>query len=230
VQQLGSATGEAKGPVRVGQAVVSHQRRDVGQLGRLRAQEFPAGGHVIEEVSHGDHRAAAERGFFAAQHLAAGDLDARAGGLLGGAGFEQQARDRRDRWQRLAAEPERGYREQVLHIAQLAGGMALEGQQRVVPQHAAAVVHHADQPPAARFHFHPQVRRAGVQGVFQKFLDHRRRPLHHFPGGDLVGHLVGKNADAAHAAHYSPEPKPSRERIAAGYARLSTCLTVPLWS
>ena len=207
VQQLGGAAGEAKGPLRVRQAVVGGERRDVGQLGLLGAQEFSAGGHVIEEVAHGDGGAAAERGFFAAQHLAAGDFDARAGGLLGGAGFEQQARDGCDGGQRLAAEPQGGDREQVLDIAQLAGGMALEGQQRVVAQHAAAVVQHADEPPAARFDFHPQVRRAGVEGVFEKFLDHRRRPLDHFSGGDLVGDLVGKNANAAHDAHYSLAPR-----------------------
>ena len=68
--------------------------------------------------------------------------------------------------------------------------MALEGQQRVVAQHAAAVVHHADQPPAARFHFHPQVRRAGVQGVFEQFLDDAGGTFDNLARGDLVGDNV----------------------------------------
>ena len=94
--------------------------------------------------------------------------------------------------------PERGDGEQVLDVAQFAGGVAFEGQQRVVAQHAAAIVHDADQPAAAGFDFHPQIGRAGIQRVFEQFLDDRCRPFHHFARGDLVGDLVGKNADAAH--------------------------------
>ena len=90
--------------------------------------------------------------------LAAGDFDARAGGLLGGARFEQQPRHGRDGRQRLAAKAERRDGEQVLDVAQFAGGVALEGQQRVVAQHAAAVVDDADQPPPAGFDLDAQAR------------------------------------------------------------------------
>ncbi len=76
--------------------------------------------------------------------------------------------------------------------------MALEGQQGIVAQHAAAVVDNADQAPSAGFHFHANVGGAGIQGVFEKLFDHRSRPFHHFAGGDFVGDLVGKDADAAH--------------------------------
>ena len=112
--------------------------------------------------------------------------------------LEQQARDRSDGRQRLAAKAQRGDREQILHVAQFAGGVALEGQQRVVAQHAAAVVHDADQPAAAGFHLDAQIGRAGVERVFEQFLDDRSGPFHHLAGGDLVGDLVGENADAAH--------------------------------
>ena len=73
----------------------------------------------------------------------------------------------------------------------------------------------ADQPPPAGFHFDAQVRRAGVERVLQQLLDHRSRPLHHFAGGDLIGDLVGKNADAAHDAHYSPVALLSSANLAA---------------
>ena len=197
-EQLGGPGAQAETLIRMRQAVVRHQRGDVRQFGLLGAQEFAARRDVVEQIAHRDHGAAAQRRLLAAQHLAAGDFDARAGRLLHGSRLQQQARDRGDGRQRLAAKTQRGDGEQVLDVAQFAGGVAFEGQQRVVAQHAAAVVHDADQPPAARFHLHAQIRRAGIERVFQQFLDHRRGPLHHFARGDLVGNLVGKNANAAH--------------------------------
>jgi hypothetical protein len=53
-------------------------------------------------------------------------------------------------------------------------------------------------PPPARLDLDPDTLGARVQGVFQQFLHHGSRPVNHFAGGDLVGDLVGKNADAAH--------------------------------
>ena len=85
--------------------------------------------------------------------LAAGDFDARAGGFFGRAGFEQQARYGSDGGQRFAAEAEGGDGEQVFDVAQLAGGVALEGEQRIVAQHAAAIVDDADEAPPAGFDF-----------------------------------------------------------------------------
>ena len=39
---------------------------------------------------------------------------------------------------------------------------------------------------------------AGVERIFQQFLDDRRGPFDHFTRRDLVGDLIGKNANAAH--------------------------------
>ena len=137
------------------------------QFGLLGAQEFPARRDVVEQVAHRDHGAAAQRRLLAAQHLAAGDFDARAGGFLHRSRLQQQARDRSDGGQRLPAKTQRGDGEQVLDVAQLAGGVAFEGQQRVVAQHAAAVVHDADQPPPARLHLHAEIGRARHPASFR---------------------------------------------------------------
>ena len=83
-------------------------------------------------------------------------------------------------------------------VAQLAGGVALEGEQRIVAQHAAAIVDDADQPPAAALDLDADIGRSRIERVFEQFLDHGGGPLHHLAGGDLVGDLVGENADAAH--------------------------------
>ena len=98
-----------------------------------------------------------KRRFIAAEDLAAGDLDGRAGGLVRRARFEQQPRNGGDGRQRFAAEAERRDGEQIVRVAQLAGGVALEGEQRVVAQHAAAVVGDADQAPPAAFDFDAEI-------------------------------------------------------------------------
>ena len=76
--------------------------------------------------------------------------------------------------------------------------MALEGQQGIVPVHAVTVVAYADKAAAAGFDLDADSVCAGVEGVLQQLLDYRGWPVHHLAGGDLVGNLVGKNADAAH--------------------------------
>ena len=140
----------------------------------------------------------AERDLIAMQHFAAGDLHAGAGGLFIRAGFEQQPRHRGDGRQRLAAKAQRGDGEQVFHVPQLAGGVPLEGQQRIVAQHPAAIVGDPDQPPSAAFHLDAQHCGAGVQRIFQQLFHYRSGPFHHLARRDLVGHLIGKHANAAH--------------------------------
>ena len=76
--------------------------------------------------------------------------------------------------------------------------MALKGQQGVVAVHAVAVVGDADQLAPARLHLDADAAGSGIQRVLQQLLDHRSGPVHHLAGGDLVGDLVRKNADAAH--------------------------------
>ena len=121
-------------------------------------------------------------------------------GLLPIAGrrLQRHAGHRSDRRQRLAAKAKGGNGEQVVGGAQLRSGVALEGQQGVVAVHAVAVVGDADQLPPARLNLDANAVGAGVQRILQQLLHHRSRPVHHLAGGDLVGDLVGKNADAAH--------------------------------
>ena len=76
--------------------------------------------------------------------------------------------------------------------------MAFEGQQGVVAVHPMAVVRDADEPPSARLDLDTDAAGSGVERVLQQLLHHGSRPVHHLAGGDLVGNLVRKNADAAH--------------------------------
>lgn len=77
--------------------------------------------------------------------------------------------------------------------------MALEGEQSVVANHAAAVVSDADEAASAGFDFNADACGSGIEGVFEEFFHDRGGAVDDFASGDLIGDLVGENADAAHA-------------------------------
>jgi len=52
--------------------------------------------------------------------------------------------------------------------------------------HPGAVIGDPDQPPPAAVGEHIDPPRPGIESVLDQFLDHARRPLHHFAGGDAV--------------------------------------------
>src|SRR5262249_936489 len=99
---------------------------------------------------------------------------------------------------------------QIFDVAEFAGGVALEGQQRVVAEHTAAVVDNADQPASAGLDFDAQVGAAGIDGVFQQLLDDGSGAFDNFTRGDFVGNLIGKDADAAHETLTEPRPGGNR--------------------
>jgi len=76
--------------------------------------------------------------------------------------------------------------------------MALEGQERIVAIHAAAVVGDADETAASSLDLDANAGGARVERVLKQFFDHRSGPVNNFSGGDLVRHLVGKNPDLPH--------------------------------
>ncbi len=76
--------------------------------------------------------------------------------------------------------------------------MALEREQRIVPHHAVAVVDDADQLASAGLDLDADSRSPRIQRILQQLLDHRGGPFDHLAGGNLIRHLVGKNADASH--------------------------------
>jgi hypothetical protein len=93
--------------------------------------------------------------------------------------------DRADRRQRFAAKPEHPDLEQVV-IRQFRGAVALDGQRQLVPAHAVAVIGDRDQRLAAFAQRHLDAGRAGIDGIFDEFLDRRRRPLDDLAGGNTV--------------------------------------------
>ena len=86
-----------------------------------------------------------------------------------------------------------------LGVAQLGGGVALQGQQGVVRVHAGAVVGDPDQREAALLDVDGDGSSPGVEGVLAELLDHRGRPLDHLAGRDLVDEPRGQDTNGGHA-------------------------------
>ena len=170
----------------------------VGRLRPGRLQELAARRDVEEEVTHldagplGDARRARTRGSAALEQ----DLDA----LLraSSARRKPQLRDRSDAGERFSPEAERRQREEVVLVTDLARGVALEGEHRVVVVHALAVVGHADEGRAAALQLHFDAGRPGVERVLDQLLDDARGSLDHLAGCDLVGEVGGQRLDPAH--------------------------------
>ena len=59
------------------QGIVGHQRRNMGQLCRLRAQKFSPGGRIEEQIGDGEGGSLGQSGFLDVQNPAARDLHAR---------------------------------------------------------------------------------------------------------------------------------------------------------
>src|SRR5882762_4877841 len=99
----------------------------------------------------------------------------------------------------FAAKSQRGNRKQIVGGFELARGVALERQQRVVMRHPVAIVNHADHALAAHFHFDANGLPARIDGVLKQFFHHRRRPLDNFPRRDFSRHRLRQYAYSAHA-------------------------------
>src|SRR6185312_6785972 len=112
--------------------------------------------------------------------------DGRATGLVGRPRLQADLGDTADGRQRLAAKTQRVDAEEVVQVLQFAGGVAGEGQRQVLGSNTTTIIHNLDEVAAAAGHFHIDAHAAGVDGVFQQFLDDAGGPLDDFAGGYLI--------------------------------------------
>ena len=174
---------------------------DVGHIGALAGilfQELHPGGGVVEEVPHPDGGA----------HGAGRRLDgelfpalvAVEDGKLAGSGAGQQLDlgHAGDGGQCFPPEAQGADGGQVYLVLDLAGGVPDEGGGDVFRLDAAAVVADFDQLDAARLDGNSDLRRAGVDGVFDQFLGGGSRTLHHFARRDQFGGMFVQYADDCH--------------------------------
>ena len=170
--------------------VVRDQRSDVAQLRGVRLEEFSARWDTIKNVGDADGRSHGQTRRPYINQLAPREFDARAFGFRFIARFEQQSRYGGDRWQGLTAKSQRGNGEQIVRRAQLARGVALERQQRIVMGHPVTIIDHANHALAADLHFDTNRLRTRVDGILQELFHHRRRPLDNLARGDFIRHRL----------------------------------------
>ncbi len=125
-------------------------------------------------------------------------MDADPGDGAGGLGEQVDAADGGNGGQSLAPEAHGADGGQVLCRAQLAGGVALEGQGGVRGAHATAVVGDPQKGHAPVPDLHRNLGGPGVHGVFQQLFYDAGGPLHHLARGDEVGDMGGKLDDFRH--------------------------------
>src|SRR2546428_540129 len=108
-------------------------------------------------------------------------------------------RDRRDARKRLAPESQRRNPLEVVGTLDLARGMPLDRKPRVLRLHPLAVVLDPDQLLATEFDGDGNTPRAGVDGILDQFLDHRRRALDDLAGRNLVRKVGGEAMNPRHS-------------------------------
>ena len=146
LEELAAAARQREADLRIAERHLRHQPRDLRRLRLIRLEELAPRRQVEEEVGDLDARAF-RRADLAHRYDRPGvdaDLGA-ASSLPRSARPQQEARHRRDAGQRLAAEPQRANRREVVLARDLARRMPLDRQPRILRLHAVAVVFDANQ-------------------------------------------------------------------------------------
>ena len=107
-------------------------------------------------------------------------------------------RNRRDAGERFAAKPERANRSEVVGAGNLAGGVPLDRETRVLGVHPLAVILDAERLLPTELDGHRDPPRTGIECVLDELLHDRRGPLDDLAGGDLVGKMQREAVDAGH--------------------------------
>ena len=175
--------------------VICHKSALAGVL----FKELHAGGGVVEQILHPDGGAHSTGGRLPALLLAAGDAVASGKLVHLGAGEQLYPRYAGNGSQCLAPEPQRMDAVQVIWLFNFAGGVADEGRWDILGINTGAVIADLNQLYAAGLDADGDLRCAGVNGVFQQFLDHRCRALHHLTGGDQLRSMLIQNMDDCHS-------------------------------
>mgnify|MGYP007106197413 CR=1 FL=1 len=196
--------GEAEMNGGVADGVEMEPGPDVLLLGGGGTEEFAAGGDVEEQVADFDGGTGGGTGRGDIEEFSSGELEAGAFILIVGAGGEGEAGDGGDGGKGLAAKAKGADAFDVVHVLDLAGGVAFDGEEGVVAVHAAAVVGDAEEFLAAVDGFDFDVGGPGVDGVFDEFLEGGGGALDDFAGRDLVDHMVGEDADRRGRGHVEP--------------------------
>ncbi len=177
---------DLEGDARVDQGDPGDLFGDVADLGRGGLHELAAGGRIEEKVADLDRRA----GSAAAGGRLRGDsafaCDSSAGGGVAGSAGDGYLGDGCDAGEGLAAEAHCLDAIEVVFLLEFAGGVRCQGQRQVVELDAPAVIDDLDEAAAAVLDVHFDVSGAGIESVFEQFLDDAGGAFDDLAGGDLV--------------------------------------------
>jgi hypothetical protein len=171
---------------------------DVAAFGILRTKKFPARWQIVKKRAHLDMRA---WGFAAVADnfdFAAIDENFCPGDRASFTRSQAESRHTGDTWQRFATKSQCGDGLKVGSRSNFAGGVPLQGKQRVIAVHAAAVIDYANQRNSAAPNNDIDVASACVETVFNQFLYDRRGAFHHFAGRHLAGHGLREQSYPTH--------------------------------
>lgn len=102
---------------------------------------------------------------------------------------DRHSADASNAGQGFAAEAHGHDRTKIISCFDLAGRVAFETEQCVIPTHPAAIVSHANETAAARLDFDRYPGGTGIERVFHQFFDDACWTFHDFTGRDLVGYI-----------------------------------------
>ena len=181
--------------VRKRQRLPLHHLADMPELRGGALEKLLTGGGVVEQVRHFDRGAGSRRRLPLLVQRAALEPDLRAHRGAGRDRDEPHLGHRRDAGQGFAAKAHGLDGEEVGLGADLARGMALERERRLLRRHALPVVRHPDGAPPGLLNVHRHASGPGVDGVLHQFLHHGGGPLDDFAGGDLVDDVAREDRD-----------------------------------
>ena len=181
---------EGEAHVREGEGMEAHLVFGVGCLGFGAFEELSACRGVVEELAHLDMRAgraSCRAEFFL---LPTVEDDAGAFDIPGAPGGDGHVRHGGDAGDSFPAEPHAASLVEILKFFDFAGGVIFCAEGEVGAAHAVAVVVHLDEGAAAADDFDAHGAGAGVDAVFDEFLDDGGRSLDHFPGSHATRQRV----------------------------------------
>ena len=155
-----------------------------GAFHRVRLHEFHPCRGVVEQIPDDDGSAFRTAHFGFIQNLPCLQMQTDTADGAGGLGHQINPADRGNGGQSFPTESHSTDGGQILRRAKFGGGMAEKRRPGVLRSHAAAVVCHPEEGHASVPDFDGDFGGSGVHGIFQQFLDHTGRTLHHFSRGD----------------------------------------------
>ena len=196
---------QGKAHIGTGQCMTPQRLQAMRQLGGGGLQKFSPRWCAEKQFFH------FHRGAHRPRHrtqLATAGIELHGVVLLRGARQHAEFRHSGNGGQGLAAKAHGGHGFKVVQVADLAGGVASQGQGHVSGFQTRAIVFHADEPHTAFLQTHHHLGGACVQGVVHQFAHHRCGAFNHFASGDLADQFVGEFTDGAscqgreiHACH-----------------------------